>query len=109
MSDYTPRIIRFVRASLDLGVDSSIAVVEVETPGLGRFVGSAQGGIREADQLRTVARATADALSDAFDAQNAPARAKMESGISNDARVARCLVSGFSTDISASLSVTNYL
>lgn len=74
MSDYTPRIIRFVRASLDLGVDSSIAVVEVETPGLGRFVGSAQGGIREADQLRTVARATADALSDAFDAKNAQVR-----------------------------------
>jgi hypothetical protein len=64
-------MIRFIRASLDLGIDSSIAVVEVETPGLGRFVGSAQGGIGEADQLRTVARATADALSEAFEAHNA--------------------------------------
>ncbi len=74
MSDYAPRIIRYIRASLDIGVDSSIAVVEVETPGLGRFVGSAQGGISATDQLRTVARATADALSEAFDTHNAQVR-----------------------------------
>ena len=74
MSDYAPRMIRFIRANLDVGIDSSIAVVEVETPGLGRFVGSAQGGIGEADQLRAVARATADALSDAFETRNAQVR-----------------------------------
>jgi hypothetical protein len=74
MSDYAPRMIRFIRANLDVGVDSCIAVVEVETPGFGRFVGSAQGGISEADQTRTVARATADALSDAFQTQNAHVR-----------------------------------
>lgn len=74
MSDYAPRMIRFVRASLDLGVDVCEAVVEVDTPGFGRFVGSAQGGIGEADQLRAVARATADAISEAFEAQNAQVR-----------------------------------
>jgi hypothetical protein len=67
-------MIRFVRANVAVAVDSCTAEVEVETPGLGYFVGSAQGGISEADQLRAVARATADALSDAFDAHNAKVR-----------------------------------
>jgi hypothetical protein len=74
MSDYAPRTIRFVRANVDVAVDSCTAEVEVETAGIGCFVGSAQGGISETDQLRTVARATADALSDAFDAHNAMVR-----------------------------------
>ena len=74
MSDYAPRMIRFVRANVDVAVDSCTAEVEVETAGIGCFVGSAQGGISEADQLRAVARATADALSDAFDAHNARVR-----------------------------------
>ena len=74
MSDYAPRMIRFVRANVDVAVDSCTAEVEVETAGIGCFVGSAQGGISEADQLRAVARATADALSDAFDAHNAKVR-----------------------------------
>jgi hypothetical protein len=74
MSDYAPRMIRFVRANVDVAVDSCTAEVEVETAGIGCFVGSAQGGISEADQLRAVARATADALSDAFAAHNAIVR-----------------------------------
>ncbi len=74
MSDYAPRKIRFERANLEVGVDNCTAEVEVETPGLGYFVGSAQGGISEADTLRAVARATADALSDAFEAHNARVR-----------------------------------
>jgi hypothetical protein len=67
-------MIRFVRASVDVASERCTAEVEVESPGLGSFVGSAQGGISEADQLRAVARATADALSDAFEAQNATVR-----------------------------------
>ena len=74
MSDYTPRMIRFVRASIEVGVDSCTAEVEVDTPDLGQFVGSARGGTGEADKLRAVARATADALSDAFNAHNAQVR-----------------------------------
>ena len=74
MSDYAPRMIRFIRANLEVAADSCTAEVEVETPGLGYFVGSAQGGNSEADKLRAVARATADALSDAFKAHNAQVR-----------------------------------
>ena len=74
MSDYAPRMIRFVRANVHVAVDSCTAEVEVETVGNGCFVGSAQGGISEVDQLRAVARATADALSDAFRAHNAIVR-----------------------------------
>ncbi|MGD8727064.1 MAG: hypothetical protein PVH40_05430 [Gemmatimonadales bacterium] len=74
MSDYDPRLIRFVRATVDVAGDRCTAEVEVESPGHGSFVCSAQGGINEADQLRAVARATADALSDAFQADNATVR-----------------------------------
>jgi hypothetical protein len=74
MTDHAPRTIRFVRANVDVAADSCTAEVEIETPGLGYFVGSAQGGISKADQIRAVARATADALSDAFDAHNAKVR-----------------------------------
>jgi len=74
LSDYAPRMIRFVRANFDLGIDICEAVVEVETHDLRRFVGTAKGGIGEKDQIRAVARATADALSDAFEANNAQVR-----------------------------------
>lgn len=74
MSYNAPRLTRFVRANIDVNVDRCTAEVEVDTAGLGAFVGSAHGGISEADQLRAVARATADALSDAFDAHNAKVR-----------------------------------
>ena len=74
MSDYAQRMIRFVRAKVDVATETCTAEVEVESPGLGSFVGSAQGGISEADQLRAVARATADALSEAFKAHHATVR-----------------------------------
>jgi len=67
-------MIRFVRANVAVITETGTAEVEVESPGVGSFVGSAQGGISEADQLRAVARATADALSDAFEAHNATVR-----------------------------------
>jgi hypothetical protein len=67
-------MIRFVRAGVEVAGDRCTAEVEVESPGLGSFACSAQGGISEADQLRAVARATADALSDAFEADNATVR-----------------------------------
>jgi hypothetical protein len=74
LSDYAKRTIRFIRANVDVATETCTAEVEVESPGLGSFVRSAQGGINEVDQLRAVARATADALSDAFDADNATVR-----------------------------------
>jgi hypothetical protein len=74
MSDNDPRLVRFVRATFDVGIDVCEAVVEVETQDLRRFVGAAQGGIGEKDQVRAIARATADALSDAFEAYNAKVR-----------------------------------
>ena len=74
LSDYAKRIIRFVRANVVVATETCTAEVEVESPGFGSFVGSAQGGISAADQLRAVARATADALSDAFEADNARVR-----------------------------------
>jgi len=64
-------MIRFVRANVDVTTDRCTAEVEVQTPDMGHFVGKAQGGPSEADQLRAVARATADALSDAFKVHNA--------------------------------------
>jgi hypothetical protein len=67
-------MIRFVRANVSVAANMCTAEVEVETPGRGFFVGSAQGGGGDMGQLRTVARATADALSDAFEAHNAQVR-----------------------------------
>jgi hypothetical protein len=74
LSDHAQRTIRFIRAHADVANETCTAEVEVESPGLGSFTGSAQGGTSEADQLRAVARATADALSDAFKADNATVR-----------------------------------
>jgi len=74
MSDYAPRLIRFVRANVAVSTDRCTAEVEVQSPDLGHFAASAQGGVSEADQLRAVARATADALSDAFKVRNAQVR-----------------------------------
>ncbi len=70
MANGAPRAIRFVRAQVDVGAGESCrAEVEIESPGVGSFTGTAQGGVSEQDQLRAVARATSDALSDAFAAQ----------------------------------------
>lgn len=73
MSEHA-RMIRFIRADLDVGINVCEAAVEVETHDHERFVGTAQGGIRKKDQLRAVARAAADALSDAFEDENAKVR-----------------------------------
>jgi hypothetical protein len=75
MAEGFPRTIRFVRAEVDVVAgESCTAVVEVESQGAGTFTGTAQGGVTEQDQLRAVARATSDALSDAFEAQGARVR-----------------------------------
>ncbi len=75
MGDGAPRAIRFVRAQVNVVAGESCkAEVEVESQGVGTFTATAQGGVSERDQLRAVARATSDALSDAFEAQGARVR-----------------------------------
>ena len=69
-----PRAIRFVRAQVDVQGETCQAVVELESLESGAFVGTAQGGLSDTDRLRAVARATSDALSDAFEAKNARVR-----------------------------------
>ena len=72
MSDGAPRAIRFVRAQIDiLPGDQCQALIQLERPGSGVFTGTAQSGSSQADQLRAVARATADALSEVFEAERA--------------------------------------
>lgn len=74
MSKDTPRAIRFVRAQVDVLAEHCEAVVEVTGQDEATFIGTAQGGITETDQLRAVARATSDALTDAFETQGAKVR-----------------------------------
>lgn len=74
MADSEPRAIKFVRAQVDVEGELCQAVVELESRESGVFVGTAQGGLSEMDRLRAVARATSDALSDAFEAKNARVR-----------------------------------
>ena len=77
MADRAPRAIRFVRAQIDpLPDDRCQALVQVERPGGGVSTGTAQGGTGQADELRSVARATADALSQAFEAEGAKVRVR---------------------------------
>jgi hypothetical protein len=69
------RLIRFVRAEVrQLTRDSCQAEVEIDLRGIGPFTATAAGPVEELDQLRTVARATADALSAAFDARGVKVR-----------------------------------
>jgi hypothetical protein len=69
------RLIRFVRAEVrQLTKDSCQAAVEIDLRGIGPFTATAAGPVEELDQLRTVARATADALSAAFDARGVKVR-----------------------------------
>ncbi len=51
-------------------------MVAIESPHSGVFAATAQGGNSQADQLRAVARAAADALSEAFDAEGASVRVR---------------------------------
>ena len=77
MADSEPRAIKFVRAQIDVVEDDHCqAVVELESRESGVFKGTAQGGLNEMDQLRAVARATSDALSDAFETKNARVRVR---------------------------------
>jgi hypothetical protein len=62
-----PRVLRFVQANVEaLPDDRCRAVVRIELPEHGLHSGTAEGG--HADSLRTVSRAAAEAVSEAFDA-----------------------------------------
>ena len=68
MTGNPPRLIRFIRAEVQsLSDESCEATVELELRGVGRITATARGPNEEHDRLRTVARATSDALSEAFD------------------------------------------
>jgi len=61
------RAIRFIQAQVDALPDGRCqALVQVERVGQGPTTGTAQGGSGQADALRAVARATGDALSEAY-------------------------------------------
>ncbi len=77
MSDGAPRDIRFVKAEVDVVPGERCqAVVEVEDSGSRVFSATAQGGASQADQMRAVARAAADALSTMFDAEGVQVRVR---------------------------------
>ena len=77
MSDGAPRAIRFVRAQIDVTPDEPCkALVEIERSGSELFTGTAEGGSSQADQLRAVARAAADAVSEVFEAEGARVRVR---------------------------------
>ncbi|MBI2615116.1 MAG: hypothetical protein HYW52_05485 [Gemmatimonadetes bacterium] len=77
MTDGASRDIRFLRAQIDpLPDDRCQALVQVERVGLGPTTGTAQGGGGQADALRAVARAAADALSEAYDAEGVKVRVR---------------------------------
>ena len=69
------RLIRFVRAEVkQVSGESCEATVELERRGSGAFTATASGPSEAQDQLRAVARATSDALSDTFDARGVKVR-----------------------------------
>ncbi len=77
MTDQASRAIKFIRAQIDpLPDDRCQALVQVERVGLGPTTGTAQGGSNQADALRAVARATADALSEAYDTEGVKVRVR---------------------------------
>jgi hypothetical protein len=77
MPEKLPRAIRFVRAQIDALPDQrSQALVQVERPDVGLSTATAQGGSGQADVLRAVARATADALSDAYETDGVRVRVR---------------------------------
>ena len=64
-----PRVLRFVQADVEpLSEDRCRAVVRIELPDHGMHSGTAEGGPVGSDALRTVSRAAAEAVSEAFDA-----------------------------------------
>ncbi len=77
MSDGTPRTIRFVRAQIDvIPGETCKALVEFERSNSELFTGTAEGGSSQADQLRAVARAAADAVSAVFKAEGTRVRVR---------------------------------
>lgn len=77
MTDGASRAIKFVRAQIDpLADDRRQALVQVERAGQGPSTGTAQGGSGQPDTLRAVARATADALSEAYEAEGVKVRVR---------------------------------
>lgn len=77
MTDRASRAVKFLRAQIDPLPDHRCqALVQVERVGLGPSTGTAQGGNAQAEALRAVARATADALSEAYDAEGVKVRVR---------------------------------
>ena len=77
MSDGAPRAIRFVRAQVDVVPGEQCeAVVEFEDSRSVVFSVKAQGGSSQADQLRAVARATADVLAQMYDVESVRIRVR---------------------------------
>src|SRR2546427_11592554 len=77
MSDRPHRAVRFLAArSEPLSDDRSRAVVEIEWTGSGSFTGTAEGGTARIEALRTVARAAADAVSEATRASGMSVRGR---------------------------------
>jgi hypothetical protein len=75
VTGHTQRLVRFVRAEVrPLSDQSCEATVELALHGGGAITATAPGPIDEQDQLRAVARATSDALSDAFTAEGVKVR-----------------------------------
>ena len=72
-----PRTLRFIRAELQkLDADRCRAVVQIERPESGLHSGTADGAGSEADGLRAVTRATADAVSAALAAEEVKVRVR---------------------------------
>ena len=70
MANAPRRAVRFVRSQIEpLPDDRCQALVQVERDGVGLTTATALGGTTQADTLRAVARATADALSEALGAE----------------------------------------
>jgi hypothetical protein len=66
LTDGSQRTVRFIRAQIDsVAGDRSRAVVEIAFARRGNFTGTAEGGLSAAESLRTVARATAEAVAEA--------------------------------------------
>jgi hypothetical protein len=66
MPERSQRAIRFLKARTETLDDGrSRAVVEIEWAGTGNFTGAAEGGSAASDTLRNLARAAADAVTEA--------------------------------------------
>ncbi len=77
MPEGASRAIKFVRAQIDpLPDDRCQALVQIERPGVGLSTGTAQGGNGQADAVRAVARATADALSESYEVEGVRVRVR---------------------------------